>query len=193
MMQRYIATSVQRRDLNISSNWAMVGDTSWGSSLGLLPSFFWRLSTKTAKQLARRVGGATAGMGLWKVGQKLAGGENKSGSTVELESRWDLAMATQREGFPFYTSTEMQRSSQPTEVGTSRGIRCWPHTARQWSAREVSAMIVAAGKRWQGDATASYHRGTEKDGVQPSKDLTVISREILWSYSFKLAGWLMWI
>jgi hypothetical protein len=37
---------------------------------------------------------------------KLAGGETKSGGTVELESRRDLAMATQREGFPFYTSTE---------------------------------------------------------------------------------------
>jgi hypothetical protein len=35
-MQRYIATSVQRRDSNISTNWGMVGDAGWGSSLGLL-------------------------------------------------------------------------------------------------------------------------------------------------------------
>jgi hypothetical protein len=41
----------------------MVGDTGWGSSLGLLLSFFWGLSTKTVKQLARRVGGATVEMG----------------------------------------------------------------------------------------------------------------------------------
>jgi hypothetical protein len=59
-MQRYIGTSVQRRDSSISKNGAMVGDEVWGSSLGLLPSFFWRLSTKTTKQLARRVGGAMA-------------------------------------------------------------------------------------------------------------------------------------
>jgi hypothetical protein len=62
-MQRYIATSVQRRDSNISTNWSMFGNVGWGSSLGLLPSYFWRLSTKMAKQLARRVGGAMAEMG----------------------------------------------------------------------------------------------------------------------------------
>jgi hypothetical protein len=39
-------------------------------------------------------------------------------------------MATPREGFPFYISTEMQRSSQPTKVGTSGAIRQWPHRAR---------------------------------------------------------------
>jgi hypothetical protein len=30
-------------------------------------------------------------------------------------------------GFPFYTSMETQRSSQPTEVGTSGAIQQWPH------------------------------------------------------------------
>jgi hypothetical protein len=45
-------------------------------------------------------------MGWWWVGQKLAGWKNKSGGSVELESRQDLAMATSREGFLFYTSTE---------------------------------------------------------------------------------------
>jgi hypothetical protein len=39
-------------------------------------------------------------------------------------------------------------------------------------------VIVVAGKRWQGDATASYRRGTDTNGVQRSKDLTVISQEI---------------
>jgi hypothetical protein len=34
------------------------------------------------------------------------------------------------EGLPFYTSTETQRSSQPTEVGTSGAIRKCPHRAR---------------------------------------------------------------
>jgi hypothetical protein len=48
-MQRYIATSVQRRDSNISKNLGMVDDAGWGSSLGLLPSFFWRLSTNLAE------------------------------------------------------------------------------------------------------------------------------------------------
>jgi hypothetical protein len=39
-------------------------------------------------------------------------------------------------------------------------------------------VIVVAGKRWQGDTTVSYRRGTETNGVQRSKDLTVISQEI---------------
>jgi hypothetical protein len=60
-----------------------------------------------------------AEMDWWRVGQKLAGEKSKGGGTVELESRRDLAMATPRKGFPFYSSTEMQRSSQPTRVGTS--------------------------------------------------------------------------
>jgi hypothetical protein len=58
-------------------------------------------------------------------------------------------------------------------------------------------MIVVAGKemagRRYGDATASYHRGTETNGVQRSKDLTGISWEKLWSYSFNLADQLRWI
>jgi hypothetical protein len=41
----------------------MVSDAGWGSSLDLLPSCFWMLSVKMAKQLARRVGGAMAKMG----------------------------------------------------------------------------------------------------------------------------------
>jgi hypothetical protein len=32
------------------------------------------------------------------------------------------------------------------------------------------------GTRWQSDATVSYHRGTEKDGVQRSGELTVTVR-----------------
>jgi hypothetical protein len=40
-------------------------------------------------------------------------------------------------------------------------------------------MTVAAGKKWQGDTTASYHRGTEKDGVQWSEELIVIAQEKL--------------
>jgi hypothetical protein len=41
----------------------MVDDAGRGSSLGLLPNFFWRLSMKTAKQLAWQVGEATTEMG----------------------------------------------------------------------------------------------------------------------------------
>jgi hypothetical protein len=37
-MQRYIATSVQRRDSNISTNWGMVDD-----GVGILPSVFFEL------------------------------------------------------------------------------------------------------------------------------------------------------
>jgi hypothetical protein len=46
---------------------------------------------------------------------KLAEGENKSGDTDKFESRRDLAMATPREGFPFYSSTE--RNNHPNHLG----------------------------------------------------------------------------
>jgi hypothetical protein len=39
-------------------------------------------------------------------------------------------------------------------------------------------VIVVAGTKWQGDSTASYHCGTETNGVQRSEDLNVISQEI---------------
>jgi hypothetical protein len=51
-MQRYIATSVQRRDSNISTIWDMVDDEV-GFFLRSSSSFFWRWSTKTANQLAQ--------------------------------------------------------------------------------------------------------------------------------------------
>jgi hypothetical protein len=60
-MQRYIATSVQRRDSNISTIWDMVDDEV-GFFLRSSSSFFWRWLTKTANQLARRVGEAAAEM-----------------------------------------------------------------------------------------------------------------------------------
>jgi hypothetical protein len=40
-------------------------------------------------------------------------------------------------------------------------------------------VIMAAKKRWQSDATTSYRRGTEKDGVQQSEELTVTAQEKL--------------
>jgi hypothetical protein len=46
------------------------------------------------------------GDGLVAGWPKLAGGENKSGGTVELEIWRVLAIATPQEGFPFYSSTE---------------------------------------------------------------------------------------
>jgi hypothetical protein len=60
-MQRYIATSVQRRGSNISTNWDMVDDDV-GFFLRSSSSFFWRWLMKTANQLARRVGEAAAEM-----------------------------------------------------------------------------------------------------------------------------------
>jgi hypothetical protein len=51
-------------------------------------------------------GRSNNGDGLVAGWPKLAEGENKSGDIVELESRRDLAIATPREGFPFYSSTE---------------------------------------------------------------------------------------
>jgi hypothetical protein len=58
-MQRYIAASVQRRDSNISTIWDMVDDEV-GFFLRSSSSFFRRWLTKTANQLARRVGEAVA-------------------------------------------------------------------------------------------------------------------------------------
>jgi hypothetical protein len=103
----------------------MVGDEGWGSSLGLLPSLFWRLSTKTADSLLGEWAEQRQRWASGGLAKKLAEGENKSCDTVELESRRDLAMATPQECFPFYTSTEMQRSSQPIEVGICGAIRRW--------------------------------------------------------------------
>jgi hypothetical protein len=39
-------------------------------------------------------------------------------------------------------------------------------------------VIVAAEKRWQSDATVSYRRGTENEGVQRSEELTVIEEKL---------------
>jgi hypothetical protein len=47
-------------------------------------------------QLARGVGGATTKDGLVAGWPKTSRGEDKSGGTVELENRRDLAMATPR-------------------------------------------------------------------------------------------------
>jgi hypothetical protein len=76
-----------------------------------------RLNSLFGEWAEQRQDGLVAG---WP---KLAEGENKSGDTAKFESRRDLAMATPREGFSFYSSTETQRSSQPSEVGASRAIR----------------------------------------------------------------------
>jgi hypothetical protein len=54
------------------------------------------------------------GNGLVAGWPKLAGGENKSGDTAKFDSRRDLAMATPREGFPFYSLTE--RSGHPNRL-----------------------------------------------------------------------------
>jgi hypothetical protein len=60
---------------------------------------------------------------------KLAEGESKSGDTVKFESRRDLAMATPREGFPFYSSTE--RNGDPNRLG--RDLRSDPVVATRGS------------------------------------------------------------
>jgi hypothetical protein len=60
-MQRYIATSVQQRDSNISTISDIVDDEV-GFFLRSSSSFFWRWLTKMANQLARRVGEAAAEM-----------------------------------------------------------------------------------------------------------------------------------
>jgi hypothetical protein len=49
---------------------------------------------------------SNSGGGLVAGWPKLAEGENKSGGTVAPEIWRDLAIATMREGFPFYSSME---------------------------------------------------------------------------------------
>jgi hypothetical protein len=60
-MQRYIATSIQRRGSNISTIWDMVNDEV-GFFLRSSSSFFRRWLTKTANQLSRRVSEAAVEM-----------------------------------------------------------------------------------------------------------------------------------
>jgi hypothetical protein len=62
----------------------MVGDAGWGSSLGLLSSFFWRFLSKMEGQLARRGAECTIEMGWWRVSQKLARARTKNNGDVEL-------------------------------------------------------------------------------------------------------------
>jgi hypothetical protein len=98
-MHRCIATSVQRRDSNISTIWDMVDD-----GVGILPSVFFELLLGITRKTANSLLGEWAeqrqrwtSSGLAKTSRR----ENKSGDTVELESRRDLAMATPRKGFSF--------------------------------------------------------------------------------------------
>jgi hypothetical protein len=81
-------------------------------------------------------------------------------------------------GLPFYASTGSQRSSRTNwgrgrwsdlAVATQGSIMVGP-----WDLGDV--IVATKKKRWQGDATASYHCDTKKDGVQRSKDLTMIAR-----------------
>jgi hypothetical protein len=72
-MQRYIATSVQRRNSNISMNWGMVDD-----GVGVLPSVFFEL----LREIVRKT--ATSFLGEW----------------AEQRQRWTssgLAKTSQRE------------------------------------------------------------------------------------------------
>jgi hypothetical protein len=117
----------------------MVGDAGWDSSLGLLPSFFWRLSTKTVGQLARRGGRADDRDRLVAGWPKLARGKTKSSGAVELNDRRDLVMVTPRKGFPFIPQWNATVIPKPTEVETGGAIWRWQHGAWQWSACEASA------------------------------------------------------
>jgi hypothetical protein len=83
----------------------MVGDVA-----GVLLSVFFELLLEVVDEDGKAVcslrGRRNNGGGLVAGWPKLAEGENKSGGTVELEIWRDLAIATPREGFPFYSLTE---------------------------------------------------------------------------------------
>jgi hypothetical protein len=147
-MQRYIRTRIQGRNSNISKNGAMVGDACWGSSLGLLPSFFWRLLTKTEGQITQRGAEQTVEMGWWQFGQKLARGENKERRGCQAQRKARLGNGDTVGGLPFYTSTECNGHPK------TKWCRDWQSdpTVETWGSIMVSPwglgdVIVAAGKR----------------------------------------------
>jgi hypothetical protein len=127
-MQRYIAASVQRRDSNISTNWGIVGD---GAGF-----FSWSPSTSSGGCWRRRLNSL---LGEWAKQQRgwASGGLSKASRRGKQERRyWQirkqarLGNGNTAGGFPFYTSTETQWSSQPSEVRTSGAIWRLPHGAR---------------------------------------------------------------
>jgi hypothetical protein len=125
-MQRYIATSVQRRDSNISPIWDMVDDGG-----GVLPSVFFELLREAVDEDGSPAysasGRSSSRNGLVVGWTKLAGGKIRVATlSTELEGRRDLAMATAG-GFLLYIAHGTQRSSQPTEVG-ARGRSNGCHT-----------------------------------------------------------------
>jgi hypothetical protein len=139
--------------------------TDLSSSPHLLPSFFPTSSVKTEGQLAQRGTERTEAMGSGQVGQKLVGGRTKSHGDVELERMGGLVLAVPTEGFPFYGRSGAATVIQPTRLsggGNTRLDNGQP--VRSWRRDR------GCGKRWQGDITASYGRGIEKDGVQRSKN-----------------------
>jgi hypothetical protein len=92
----------------------MVGDAA-----GVLLSVFFQLLLEVVDEDGETAflasGRSNSRDGLVAGWPKLAEGENKSGDTDKFESRRDLAIATPREGFPFYSSTE--RNGHPNRLG----------------------------------------------------------------------------
>jgi hypothetical protein len=84
---------------------------------GVLPSVFFELLLEIVRKTANSLLGEWAeqrqrwtSSGSAKTSRR----ENKSGDTVELESKRDLAMATLQEGFPLYSPTE--RNGHPNRL-----------------------------------------------------------------------------
>jgi hypothetical protein len=76
-------------------------------------SFFWRLSTKTAKQLARR-GQSNGRDGLVAGWPKTNRREKQEWRHCRARKQARLGNATPRKGFPFYSSTE--RNGHPNRL-----------------------------------------------------------------------------
>jgi hypothetical protein len=121
-MQRYIDTSVQRRDSSVSTNWGMVGDAGWGSSLVLLPTSSigrrWRWQHNLLGEWAKQQWG-WAGGGLAKASRR--GKQERRYWQIRKQAR--LGNGNTAGAFPSLELNGTQRSSQPSKVGASGAIR----------------------------------------------------------------------
>jgi hypothetical protein len=188
-MQRYIPTNVQQSDSNNSKNWSMFDNTK--------VEFFSWSSSKLLLEVVDEDGGIACSTrseadnrdGLVAVWPKTSRRENKEQWWCRARKEARLGNENTVGGLSFFSSTQPQQSSRTiwgrgwrsdAVVATRGSIMVGP-----WGLGDA---IVAARKRWQSDATVSYSRGTEKDGVQRPDKLTVMVRS--WQGEFsKIFHW----
>jgi hypothetical protein len=99
--------------------------------------------------------------------------ENKSNGDVELRQIWGFSIGGSGQGLPFYDRSGLQRSSKLAGVSGVDNTELdngQPVGSRR---RERDC-----GRKRQSGVTASYSRGTDKDKVPRSEELTVMGRRM---------------